>query len=104
MIDREIPRLALVDALHDVLDPETGVNLVDLGLVYEVDFAPESGAARVTMTLTTPACPAGSVMIEGVERRLEQVPGVKSVDVQLTFEPKWTPDRITPEGRALLGW
>ena len=104
MNDNEIARLALIDALHDVLDPETGVNLMDLGLIYAVEFAPADGLASVTMTLTTPACPAGDVMLEGVERRLAQVPGVKCVNVRLTFEPKWTPERITPDGKLQLGW
>lgn len=94
----------LLDALHDVLDPETGVNLVDLGLVYDVRFDPATGAAVVVMTLTTPACPAGDVMLEGAERRLLQVPGVRSVEVQLTFEPRWTVERITEEGKRQLGW
>jgi metal-sulfur cluster biosynthetic enzyme len=102
--ETEIKRLALIDALHDVMDPETGINLVDLGLIYEVAFAPEDGIATVVMTLTTPACPAGDVMFDGVQRRLGQVPGVNHVDVQLTFEPRWTPERITEDGKAQLGW
>ena len=93
-------RLQLTNALYDVLDPETGVNLVDLGLIYDVSFSPEAGEAQVTMTFTTPACPAGDVMTEGVERRLLQVPGVEDVDVEVTFEPAWTPERITAETAA----
>lgn len=102
MSDPFLLPLRLREALYDVLDPETGVNLVDLGLIYDVAF--ENGEARVTMTLTTPACPAGGVMTEGVERRLLQFPEVSSVDVSVVFEPRWTPERITDEGRAQLGW
>ena len=94
----------LMNALFDVLDPETGLNLVDMGLIYDVRFAPETGMASVEMTLTTPACPAGGVMVDGVERRLLQVEGVKSVEVDVTFEPRWSPDCITEEGKRQLGW
>ncbi len=99
----DMKRLQLTNALYDVLDPETGLNLVDLGLIYDVAFSAESGKALVTMTFTTPACPAGDVMMEGVQRRLLQEPGVEDVDVDVTFSPAWTPERITPEGRAQLG-
>jgi metal-sulfur cluster biosynthetic enzyme len=99
----DMKRLQLTNALYDVLDPETGLNLVDLGLIYDVAFSAESGKALVTMTFTTPACPAGDVMTEGVQRRLLQEPGVEDVDVDVTFSPAWTPERITPEGRAQLG-
>jgi metal-sulfur cluster biosynthetic enzyme len=89
-------------ALHDVLDPETGVNLVDLGLIYGVSCTQATGEVEVQMTLTTPACPAGDIMVAGVERRLGRVPGVRSVVVDLVFEPPWTPARITQAGRAQL--
>jgi metal-sulfur cluster biosynthetic enzyme len=95
----------LRDALRDVEDPETGLNIVDLGLVYGVTFdAAGGGTARVTMTFTTPACPAGGLMLDGVDRRLRRVPGVADVDVTVTFEPRWTPERISGAGRAQLGW
>ena len=96
-------RLQLTNALYDVLDPETGLNLVDLGLIYDVAFSAESGKALVTMTFTTPACPAGEVMTDGVKRRLLQEPEVEGVDVEVTFTPPWTPERISDEGRAQLG-
>ncbi len=92
------------EALHDVEDPEAGVNIVDLGLVYGISCRSDAGDVNVSMTLTTPACPAGDMIVEGVERRLLRVPGVSHVEVHLVFEPRWTPDRITPEGRAALGW
>ncbi len=92
------------DALREVLDPETGLNLIDLGLIYEVGYRPDERALDVLMTLTTPACPAGEVIQYGVERRLRRLPGVDSVEVSVTFDPPWTPERITPEGRAQLGW
>jgi metal-sulfur cluster biosynthetic enzyme len=94
----------LESALHEVYDPETGLNLVDLGLIYGVRFEAGTGEAQVQMTFTTPACPAGDVMTDGVERRLSMVPGVKTVSVDVTFEPAWTPERITEEGKRQLGW
>lgn len=90
-------------ALHDVLDPETGISLVDLGLVYDV-AVDDSGLAFVLLTLTSPACPASDVIISGIRRRLLLVEGVREVMVKITFEPPWTADRITPSGRAQLGW
>ncbi len=98
----DLTTLELESALYEVLDPETGVNVVDLGLIY--GLSRDGGAVRVTMTLTTRACPAGAAMVEGVKRRLEQIDGVETVDVEVTFEPSWTPSRITPEGREQLGW
>ena len=92
------------DALRDVLDPETGLNLVDLGLIYDVTYDLDSKTVEVRMTLTTPACPAGGVMTDAVERRLLLLPAVEHVEVEVTFEPRWTPDRISQEGRAQLGW
>lgn len=100
----ELVTQELEAALHEVYDPETGINLVDLGLIYGVKWAEDSGEAEVRMTFTTPACPAGDVMTDGVERRLSLVPGVRTVRVELSFEPAWTPDRISVEGRRALGW
>ena len=91
-------------ALRNVFDPETSLSVVDLGLIYSVAVRPESGAVEVSMTLTTPACPAGGPMQDGVERAVRALPGVAAVAVELTFEPRWTPDRISPDGRAALGW
>lgn len=93
-----------VDALRNVYDPETGLNMIDLGLIYDVAFDKEHSRYDVVMTLTTPACPMGEAMTEGVRRALEALPGVSSANVSVTFYPPWTPERITPEGREQLGW
>lgn len=96
----------LADALYEVLDPETGVNVVDLGLIYDAERRPAEGdgLVRVTMTLTTPSCPAGDSIMEGVRRRLLRVDGVHQVEIDLVFEPRWTPAMITPAGREALEW
>lgn len=94
----------LVRAARDVIDPETGLNIIDMGLVFHVGYSAAMRAAHVVMTFTTPSCPSGGVMVEGLERRLADVEGVDFVKVDVTFETRWTPERITPEGRDALGW
>jgi metal-sulfur cluster biosynthetic enzyme len=89
-------------ALHDVPDPETGLDIVDLGLVYEAKFDPETAIARIVATFTSPACPAGELIADGIVRRLSAVPGVSDVELEITFEPRWTPARISEAGRARL--
>jgi metal-sulfur cluster biosynthetic enzyme len=88
--------------LLTVLDPEIGINLVDLGLIYGLTSS--GGHVKVTMTLTTPGCPMSDSMPPAVQRVLETVPGVKDVDVDLVWDPPWDPDRMTHEAKRLLGW
>jgi metal-sulfur cluster biosynthetic enzyme len=89
-------------ALRRVIDPEVGLNIVDLGLVYGVDI--HAGNVRVEMTLTTEGCPMSVSLPRAVERAVALVPGVAEVEVALTYQPPWTPERISPEGRKALGW
>ncbi|HXG16856.1 MAG TPA: TIGR04053 family radical SAM/SPASM domain-containing protein [Calidithermus sp.] len=84
----------VMTALETVFDPELGMSVVELGLVYDVSV--RGGAVRVTMTLTTPGCPIHEVMPEWVRAAILRVPGVERVDVELTFDPPWSPDRIRP--------
>lgn len=93
---------AALDALGRVLDPELGLDVVSLGLVYELHLA--GRVATVAMTLTTPGCPLHGAISRDVEAALAGVDGVEVVDVQLVWDPPWSPSRITPEGRARLGW
>lgn len=90
------------EALKQVVDPELHLNIVDLGLIYDVAWY-DSGQVEVTMTLTTPGCPVGSLLRRAVERTVAQLPGVQEVEVTLTFEPRWSPDFVSPAGRAALG-
>ncbi len=90
------------DRLHTVYDPEIGINLVDLGLIY--DLASEQGKVHVAMTLTTPGCPMSDSMPPAVQRVLEAIPGVTEVKVELVWDPPWDPDRITDQGKRELGW
>src|SRR5690554_1653430 len=89
------------EALRVVVDPELHLNIVDLGLIYEIK-EPNPGKVHVTMTLTTPGCPVGSAMVQAVDRVVRQLPGIEDVDVELTFEPRWTPKFISAEGRRHL--
>lgn len=100
MTDELVDRIR--DALRVVIDPELGENIVDLGFVYDISVS--AGAVRITMTATTPGCPATSFLKEGVENAIADVPGVGSVDVTMTFDPPWTPSRIEPAVRASLGF
>ncbi len=110
----ELPLLTseeLRNALRDCFDPEVKLNLVDLGLIYDVAIEPDPNATpafprqrvKVTMTLTTPQCPASGLIFEQVNNRLLSIPQVSKVEVDLVWEPKWTPHRISEAGRKQLG-
>ena len=87
--------------LEHVYDPELGVNLVDLGLIYAVEV--RNGAVRIEMTLTTPGCPMSDTMPAAVERALRMIPGVSQVSVDLVWEPRWEPEMISESARRDLG-
>jgi metal-sulfur cluster biosynthetic enzyme len=89
-------------ALRAVKDPELGLNIIDIGLIYDVTISDE-GAAKVTMTLTSPGCPAGAEIMEDVRQTLADLEGITSVDLELVWEPYWTPERMDPRVRAFLG-
>jgi len=91
------------DALRNVIDPELGYNVVDLGFIYHIAVE-EGGIVRVTMTATTPGCPAAGYLKEGVANSAWSVAGVEFVDVHVTFEPPWKPDMMTMQARADLGF
>jgi metal-sulfur cluster biosynthetic enzyme len=91
----------ITEALKEIYDPELHYNIVDLGLVYDVDV--KDGEVHITMTLTTPACPIGPMIIEQIQEMVRILPGVKDVDVELTFDPMWTPDLMSEEAKAGLG-
>jgi metal-sulfur cluster biosynthetic enzyme len=82
----------VTQALREVFDPELGMSIVELGMVYGVDV--RGGAVMVTMTLTAPGCPIHDVMPHWVKEAVAKIPGVERVDVTVTFDPPWTPDRI----------
>ncbi|WP_210367803.1 metal-sulfur cluster assembly factor [Bacillus sp. REN3] len=87
--------------LKTVYDPELNINVVDLGLIYDIDIL-EPGAARILMTLTTPGCPLHDSILSGIKYCVEGMEEFSAVDVQLTWEPAWSPERMTEEGRRML--
>lgn len=87
--------------LKTVFDPELNINVVDLGLIYEIEV-PEPRTARVIMTLTTPGCPLHDSIVSGIKYSVEGMEEIDFADVQLTWEPAWTPDRMTEEGKREL--
>lgn len=84
------------------MDPELKLGMVELGLIYEVTIS-ETNDIHVTMTVTTPGCPVIPQFIEQVHEKLSLLEAVGKIDVQLTFSPPWTPDKMKPEARAKLG-
>ena len=99
----EINKAEIMDALHECYDPEIPVNIVDLGLVYGVDINDEDGNVHVTMTLTALGCPMAGEVTSEVEMRVSQVENVQSCKVDLTFDPPWSPDRMTEDAKWELG-
>ncbi|PSH61997.1 hypothetical protein CU102_26270 [Phyllobacterium brassicacearum] len=94
-------RSSVRESLKIILDPELGENIVDLGLIYGLDVA-ANGNVRVTMTTTTKACPATGFLQEAVKLHISGVPGVSAVQVDLTYEPQWSPKLIMGEARTFF--
>jgi FeS assembly SUF system protein len=99
----EINEAELMDALRECYDPEIPVNIVDLGLVYNLDINNETSHVDVSMTLTALGCPMAGEVISEVEMRVGQVDNVKSCKVELTFDPPWSAERMTEDAKWELG-
>ncbi len=91
----------VIEALKTVHDPEIPVNIYDLGLIYGLEIF-DDGSVKIDMTLTAPACPVAGEMPGMVAKAVAGVPGVGEVEVQLVWEPQWTPERMSEEARLLL--
>lgn len=92
----------VLEALRQVEDPELGMDVVDLGLVYDVEI--EGETAKVTYSLTSMGCPAGPLIAQDMERVALEVPGVEDVALELIFDPPWTPDRMSDDAKFILGF
>ena len=92
----------VIEKLKTVSDPEVGVNIVDLGLIYEVDV--NDGDVRIKMTLTTIGCPLAYWLLGKVKEAVESIPDVKNVDVFVTFDPPWNPEMMSEEAKKKLGY
>ena len=90
------------EALTNVIDPELGLDFVELGLIYDVEV--EDGDVFVTFTLTSPGCPIGPQVSEQIEEFVGELPGVETVGVNMTFNPPWTPDAMSEDAKFALGY
>ena len=104
-VDGQVSETAVWDMLKTCYDPEIPVNIVDLGLIYGCEVKPGEGgsAVRVQMTLTAPGCGMGPVIAREAEEKIIGLPGVNSASVEVVWDPPWSPDRISAEGRQKLG-
>lgn len=94
-------REAALDAMHDVIDPELGYNIVDIGLIYGLEVVDH--CIQVTMTMTTPGCPAQDYIMAGVKDRGQRIPGVEDVDITLVWDPLWSTEKMTPIAKEHFG-
>ena len=92
----------VVEALRQVEDPELGMDIVELGLFYDAEI--EGADVKVTFSLTSMGCPAGPMIQEDIDRVLAEIPGVGNVNSELTFDPPWTPDRMSDDAKFILGF
>ncbi len=93
----------VLEVLKEVYDPEIPINIVDLGLIYEVEVK-EDGVVDIEMTLTTPGCPIGAYIASQVEERLIAMEGVKGANVEIVFDPPWSPEKMSDEAKKMLGF
>ena len=98
----ELTEEHVLEALKNVLDPELGINIVDLGLVYDVRIDEDS--VHITYTLTTMGCPIGPLIEEQMARMLADVPGVDRVEAEMVIRPPWSPEMMSEEAKAALGY
>ena len=92
----------VVEALRQVEDPELGMDIVELGLYYDAEI--EGEHVKIVHSLTSMGCPAGPMIQEDIERAVAQIPGVEAVESELTFDPPWTPDRMSDDAKFILGF
>ena len=102
-MDKFETEVKIVEILKTVYDPEIPVNIYDLGLIYRIDVN-EDASVNVDMTLTAPSCPAADFIMEDVQQKVESVDGVKSVNINLVFEPQWDKDMMSEEAKLELGF
>jgi metal-sulfur cluster biosynthetic enzyme len=97
-----VTREDVVEALHGVEDPELGMDIVELGLMYDVEV--DDSTVKITYSLTSMGCPAGAMIAEGIVDAARSVSGVSEVEAELTFDPPWTPDRMSDDAKFILGF
>ncbi len=100
---KKVRKEEILKQLKTVIDPELNISIVDMGLIYDVEMNKE-GLITVTMTLTTVGCPLFDVIAKDIVVTLKRLPGVEDVKINLTFDPPWTPDKMSDRAKAELGW
>ncbi len=90
------------ELLKEVIDPEIGVNIADLGLIYGIDYNETEKSIHIDMTLSTPACPLGDVIIKNARETIERYYPEYKINIELVWEPQWSPDMVSDEGKAML--
>ena len=98
----QLTKEIILEKLKEVIDPEIGIDVVNLGLIYELELRADN-TVYVKMTMTTPGCPLTMWILRAVEDKILEIPGVKDAEIELTFDPPWSPDRISPEYKKKLG-
>jgi metal-sulfur cluster biosynthetic enzyme len=97
-----MPDQALIyEKLKQIYDPEVGINIVDMGLIYSLDIA--DNKVEITMTLTSPGCPAGPQILSQVDNQVKTLDGIEDVDIKVVWSPPWSPDMLSEEARDQLG-
>ncbi len=99
---RMVTKEDVVEALHGVEDPELGMDIVEIGLFYDAEI--DGAKVKVIHSLTSMGCPAGPMIQEGIHDAVAELPGVDQVEVELTFDPPWTPDRMSDDAKFILGF
>lgn len=97
-----VSQTEIIEKLRQCFDPELGINIIDLGLVYSLNI--EGTKIQVLMTLTTPACPLDSYFTKDITTRLKSLKGISDVTVEFTFDPVWNPSKISQEAKEILGF
>ena len=91
----------VLEKIKEIIDPETGINIVDMGLIYEVDI--NDTTVDIKMTLTSPACPAGGQIVNGAQHVTQQLDGVEEVNIEVVWNPRWTPELMSEDAKDELG-
>ncbi len=92
---------SVYEAIKEIIDPEIGINIVDMGLIYDVDI--NETTVDITMTLTSPGCPAGGQLVNGTQHVTQQLDGVEEVNVSVVWTPRWTPELMSEDAKDELG-
>lgn len=102
LLGGQVDRATVADLLYQVIDPEIGVNIVDLGLIFGIAVA--DGRVAITMTLTTPGCPLAGYIEDCIHRALWGLPGVDHISVDVVWDPPWGPELMSEQAKVELGW